>query len=394
MSELVRGVEMVLIDGGSRPIETVRSSVIGLVGTSPDADEQALPLNTPKLFVGNPRALKAAVLPNGVGDGGTLIDSVETISALTSAVIVVVRVEDTGGSVAQDLLGDAASRTGIWALLNAKAVTGVQPRLLAAPCPDGYTYDSGKLTAAPLATALGEVAERLRAIAVVDGPNTDATEANQAVNAIGNKRVFVIDPWIQNLNGEEVPPSALGVALFNKSDNAESRGYWWSPSNWPVLGAVVSGTSRPIDYTPGDAACEADVLAGYHVNTIINEDGWRLWGCRVAQTTDSKWRQVTRVRIADLIADSIRAAHQWALDRPITPRFVEEVVEGVNAYLRSLKSRNVIADGSAWADGELNPASELELGHLTISFDFCDNPLAEKITFQYELNTDYLEATV
>ena len=391
MSDLVRGVETLLINNGSRPITTVRSSVIGLVITAPDADANLLPLNTPRAFYGSPTALRAAIYPNGAADGGTGLDAIKMIYGITNPVMVVVRVEEPGGgSVASALIGDPTLRTGVYAMLNAKAVTGLQPRLLIAPAPDGYTYADGDLTAAPLATALASVAERLRAIAIVDGPNMDAATAHQAVSAIGSKRVFLIDPWVKDLAGNEMPPSPVVAALFNRRDNAE--GFAWSPSNTVIPN--ISGTSRPIDFALGDASCEADILAGFHVNTIIREDGFRLWGIRMAQTTDANWFQVTRVRIADIIADSIQAAHLWAVDRPITKRFVEDVLEGVNAYLRSLKARSIIVDGSAWADPELNAEADLNAGHLTISFDFCDHPLAEKITFNYELNTDYLASII
>jgi len=391
MSDLVRGVETILIDSGSRPITTVRSSVIGLVGTAPDADAAVLPLNTPVLFTGSPSALKKAIYPDGAADGGTLLDAVNMIHGITNPVMVVVRAEDPGGgAVASALIGDATDRTGVYALLNAKAVTGIQPRLLCAPAPDGYTYTDGAITAAPLATALCSVAERLRAAAMIDGPNTNAVEAGQAINSIGNKRGFLVDPWVQNLSGNEMPVSALVAALFSKRDNSD--GFNWTPSNTVIDN--ISGTSRPIDFTMGDAACEADILAGLHVNTIIREDGYRLWGVRTAQTTDSNWFQISRVRIADLIADSIQAAHLWAIDRPITKRYVEDVVDGVNTYLRSLKARSIIYDGDAWADPELNTAADLNEGHLTVSFDFVDHPLAEKITMQYNLNTDYLDDLV
>lgn len=47
MSEnYLHGVEVVEIDSGPRPIQTVRSSVIGIVGTAPRADEAAFPLNS------------------------------------------------------------------------------------------------------------------------------------------------------------------------------------------------------------------------------------------------------------------------------------------------------------------------------------------------------------
>lgn len=387
MSDLVRGVETILVDTGRRPIATVRSSVIGLIGYAPDADADLLPLNTPVLFTGSPRALRNAIYPTGATAGGTLLDAINMIHGVANPVMIVVRVATNSK---EDFIGNATDRTGIYALLNAKSLTGIQPRILCAPHKDPYTTVDTAITAAPIAAALCAVAERLRAVAILDGPNTTATDANTALGLIGSKRGYMVDPWVKDLLGDEQPPSALVAAMFNRRDNTD--GFNWSPSNTVIPN--ISGTARPIDFAFGDAGCEADVLAGFHVNTIIREDGFRLWGVRTAQTTDSNWFQITRVRIADLIADSIQAAHLWAVDRPITKRFVEEVVGGVNAYLRSLKARSIIVDGSAWADPELNAEADLNQGHLTICFDFCDHPLAEKITMQYNLNTEYLEEIV
>ena len=61
MSEqFLHGIEVVEVDDGVRPIRTVKSSVVGLIGTAPDADEAEFPLDAPVLLIGSPR--KAAKL--------------------------------------------------------------------------------------------------------------------------------------------------------------------------------------------------------------------------------------------------------------------------------------------------------------------------------------------
>ncbi|UTW43885.1 hypothetical protein KFE69_07290 [bacterium SCSIO 12844] len=45
MSGFFHGVEVIELDSGSRPIQTVRSSVIGLVGTADEADSDQFPIN-------------------------------------------------------------------------------------------------------------------------------------------------------------------------------------------------------------------------------------------------------------------------------------------------------------------------------------------------------------
>ncbi|WP_223672515.1 hypothetical protein [Proteus terrae] len=62
--QYLHGTEIVEIDNGARPIRTAQSGVIGLVGTAPDADATAFPLNTPALIAGSRR--EAAKLGAGV----------------------------------------------------------------------------------------------------------------------------------------------------------------------------------------------------------------------------------------------------------------------------------------------------------------------------------------
>ena len=49
--QFLHGIEIVRIDDGVRPIETVKSSVIGLVGTAPEANDERFPFDTPVLVM-------------------------------------------------------------------------------------------------------------------------------------------------------------------------------------------------------------------------------------------------------------------------------------------------------------------------------------------------------
>src|SRR5438067_5379842 len=89
----LHGVQVLDIDTGSRPVQTVQSSVIGIVGTAPDADPIAFPLNTPVLVAGS-RTVAAKLDTKGAGNG-TLPSAMDSIFDQIGAVVVVVRV-DTG----------------------------------------------------------------------------------------------------------------------------------------------------------------------------------------------------------------------------------------------------------------------------------------------------------
>lgn len=388
MSDLVHGVEVIDIDEGTRPISTVRTSVIGLVGTAPNANAADLPLNTPVLLAGSPRtALNLVRGGNAEADGGTLGEALTAIYAVTNPVIVIVRIEDPGaGVLATALAGNALERTGVYALLNAESNTGIKPRILIAPCPDGFNYGvGGAIDGAPCAAALAVVAERLKAVCVIDGPDMDSADANEAVQVIGSKRAFLVDPWVE-YNDTYQANSPFVAALISKTDNEE--GFWVSPSNHVIPG--ITGLSRPIDFALGDPACEADILNGFHVATIIRQGGYRLWGNRTCETEDPKWRYLSVVRTADMINESILASHLWAVDRGVTATYLESVVDGVKAYLRAKKAEGAILGGNCWADPELNTPESVQNGQVYFDFDFTPPYPAEKVTFRSHLVNDYI----
>ena len=125
----LHGTEVAEVTDGIRPIRTVKSSVIGVIGTAPDANATTFPLNTPVLLANNPR--KAADL----GDVGTLKDAVSAIYKQAGAMVVVVRVEegDTSNETLSNVIGDVTEMTGLHAFRSASSLLGVKPKILVAP---------------------------------------------------------------------------------------------------------------------------------------------------------------------------------------------------------------------------------------------------------------------
>ena len=381
----LHGVEVLEIDAGPRPIRTARSSVIGIVGTAPAATD-AFPLNTPVLIAGS-RAEAAAL-----GDTGTLPAALDGIFDQAGAVVVVVRVaadEDEAEALA-NVVGGVDALTGqlegVHALLGAESVVGVAPRILCAP---GFTHQRLNDEANPVVAELVGIAERLRAVIIADGPNTTDTAAIAAAGDFGTPRVYLVDPWVRVFRDGETmaePASARVAGLIAKSD--QERGFWWSPSNQLINGIV--GTARPVDFALGDANSRANLLNEQNVATIIRQDGFRLWGNRTL-SSDPKWAFLSVRRTADIINDSLQRAHLWAVDRNITRTYVQDVEEGVNAYLRTLVAQGAILGGRCWADPDLNSPANIAQGKVYFNFDFTPPYPAEHITFRSQLVNDYLQ---
>jgi hypothetical protein len=387
----LHGVEIIEVDTGSRPIRTVRSGVIGIVGTAPDADNTFFPLNTPVLIAGS--RLEAAKLDT-TGDGqGTLPGALDGIFDQIGAVVIVVRVEvgaDEAATLA-NIIGGVDAGTGAYegvhALAGAESVVGFAPRILIAP---GWTHQRPEDAANPVIAELEGIADRLRAVIVADGPNTtDAAAQTYAADFGTSGRVYVVDPWVMILGADGAvitqPSSARVAGVIARTDN--DLGFWHSPSNKGIFGII--GTARPVDFKLGDSASRANLLNENDVATIIRQDGFRLWGNRVP-TADPKFQFISVRRTADILHESLQRAHLWAVDRNICKTYLEDVSDGVNGYIATLVQLGALLGGRCSPDPDLNtPASIIE-GKVYFNLEFTPPYPAEHITFRSHLVDTYI----
>ncbi|WP_375637133.1 phage tail sheath subtilisin-like domain-containing protein [Bartonella sp. AP152HLJHH] len=395
----LHGVEVVEVDDGTRPLRAVQSAVIGIVGTAPDADEQAFPLNTPVLVAGS--LSQAAKLDKTGKRQGTLPNALDLIFKQVGAIVVVVRVNegDNENATLTNILGGVNANgayEGVHALIGAGSIVGQTPRILIAP---GFTHqrpssvnieENGTgATANPVAAELIGIAERLRAIVVLDAPNTTDEAALSAAKDFDSKRAIIVDPFVKvNRDGKivEQPASAAVAGVIAKTDF--THGFWHSPSNKVINGIV--GIARPIDFSIGDRSSRANLLNEQNITTIIRENGYRLWGNRTL-SSDTKFAFLSVVRTADMINDAILRGHLWAVDRNIKKTYMNDVSESVNAYLRDLKAQGAILGGRCTPDLELNTASAIESGRVYFNVEFTPTTPAEHITFRSRIVNDYLE---
>lgn len=384
--QFLHGIETVEVDDGTRPIETVKSSVIGLVGTAPDADAAKFPLNEPVLVYG-PR--QAATL----GAAGTLKSGLDGIYDQAGALVVVVRVEEGADEAAtlSKIVGDSATLTGVHALLGAQSECKVIPRILCAP---GFTHQRPDNGANPIVAELKGLAEKMRSVIVADGPGTTNADAVTYREDWGSDRIFVVDPWCKvwdtiTSTAMPMPVSARVAGMIAKRDNA--KGFWWSPSNQEINGIV--GMARPIDFSLSDTNCAANFLNENEVATIVHRDGYRLWGNRTT-ASDPMWAFLNVRRTCDMVYESIEAAMLWAMDRPLSAQLILDVQESVNAYLRHLKAVGALLGGRCWLDPELNSKEQLMAGKLFLDFDLEPPAPLEHLTFRAHRENGYYEELV
>lgn len=384
------GVTVTNVDIGARTISLPSSSIIGLCDTfTPGPGVNSTPLaaaNELKLITSEREAIAAW------GADSAITKACQAIFVRAKAVIVgcgVAKVAEAAAQTSAIIGGVLADgkRTGLQGLLNGKSMFNAQPRLLIAP------KHSATLATA---TAMDALANKLRAIAIIDGPGTTDEAAMEYAKNFGSKRVFLVDPGVQFWDTVasatvNAPASAWAAGMFAYTD--AEYGFWASPSNKEMVG--ITGTTRPVEFLDGDETCRANLLNNANITTIIRDDGYRLWGNRTL-SSDAKWSFVTRVRTMDIVMDAILAGHKWAVDRSITKTYIKDVTEGLQAFMRDLKNQGAVINFEVFADTELNTASQLSQGKVFWNIRFTDVPPAENPNFRVEVTdqwiTEVLEA--
>ncbi|MBV4492235.1 phage tail sheath subtilisin-like domain-containing protein [Pseudomonas oryzicola] len=380
MAGFFHGVTVTNVDTGARNVALPSSSIIGLVDTFTEGANVSAKVGD-LLLITNEREAVAAF-----GADAAITKACRAIYTRSKAVIVatgVAKGADAAAQISAIIGGVQASgkRTGLQALLDGKSRFNTQPRLIVAP--------KHSATQA-VATAMQSIAEKLRAVAIVDGPNTTDEAATAYAKSFGSKRIYMVDPGVQVWDTAtnatiDAPASAWAAGVFAWTDS--EYGFWSSPSNKEFVG--ITGTTRAIEYLDGDETCRANLLNNANIATIIRDDGFRLWGNRTL-SSDPKWAFVTRVRTMDMVMDAILYGHKWAVDRGITSTYIRDVTEGLQAFMRDLKAQGAIINFEVYADPVLNTASQLEQGKVYWNIRFTDVPPAENPNFRIEVTNQWL----
>lgn len=313
--------------------------------------------------------------------GGTALAALGLEVGLVEGTAESINLTDTRANVVGGVAGRTGQYEGLHALLGAESALGVRPRIIIAP---GWS-DSSSVRA-----EMVTIAERLRAVGVVDGPNTTDAAALAVAAGESSRRLYLVDPHVTVYDAgldenATIPASSTAAGIIARTDN--DRGFWWSPSNQPANGVLA--LARPVDFALGDANARANLLNEGNVTTIINQSGFRLWGNRTL-SSDAKWAFVSVVRTADVINDSILASHLWAVDRGITRTYLDDVAAGVRAFLADLKARGAILGGDCWPNPDLNTPESIEAGRVYFDFDFTPPYPAERVTFRSILTNGYI----
>ncbi|KHE02118.1 tail sheath protein [Pantoea stewartii] len=374
------GVRVIEVNEGTRTITTVSTAIIGMVCTGDDADAATFPLNRPVLLTDILTASGKA------GTTGTLAASLDAIADQAKPLVVVVRVKqgETEAETSANIIGgvtDDGMRTGMQALLAAQTVCGVKPRILGVPGHDTKA----------VATALLSVAQSLKAFAYIAAYGCKTVSEVIAYRANFSQREGMLI-WPDFISFDTVLKAdatayATARALGLRAKIDETTGWHKSLSNVGVNG--VTGISKDVSWDLQDPATDAGLLNQNDVTTLIRKDGFRFWGSRCL-SDDPLFQFETYTRTAQVLADTMAEAQMWAVDGPLNPSLARDIIEGINAKLRSLVNQGYLIGASCWLDESVNTKETLKAGQLFIDYDYTPVPPLENLMLRQRITDQYL----
>lgn len=379
----LHGVETIQVQSTTGTVSTVKTAVIGLIGTSPVGDINALKLclsSTDDNHFGTE-----------VGVTGTIRQALFDIrKQLPGAVVFVVNVKATDTVTEAEIIGTNTDgvKTGGLLFEQCKSLYGFNPKIFICP---KHTETTG-VTAAIRALAL-----KYRGFAYIDA-DSDMTYATALTSRgeggdwnFSDYRAKLLFPHIVDEYSNARGYSAMAAGLRAYMDI--NFGFWFSSSNNNVQG--VSKLDIPLSWELNDPDCEANELNAIGITTLINVygSGFREWGNRSsAYPTNEDTRTFEAMqRLDDITSESIELACLPYLDRPMTKAQIDLVTDTVNSYFNTLIGRGALIQGSKCTfDPTRNSTTEMAKGHYVWTKTFMGSIPGERFTFYSVIDTNLL----
>lgn len=404
-ASFLHGVETIEITKGARTISTVKTAVVGIVGTAPieDVEEQYRTVNTPTLILSETEAVRYF---GNHKAGFTIPQALEAFFDQGAGIAIVINVydpekhENVEAVKIGDINGgiDAATgkRTGLKAFEDCYSLFGYYPKTIIAPV---FCEDTA------VVTEINTICNKIRAMGIVDAPVgatvQDVIKGRGPQGTINfntsSERIILCYPHLKvydsTTDSIKLQPYSQRLAGVIAAKDVE-KGYHWSPSNTEIQGIV--GVERQLTSMINAPTSEVNTLNEAGVVTVFNSygSGLRTWGNRTAAYPSSTHPTnfINVRRTADILHESVEYAMLQFIDFPIDNGLIDSICETVNQFIRTLIGRGALIDGKCSFNSEKNPTTEIANGHLTFDIEFMPPTPAERITFESFINIELLKS--
>ncbi|MCD8024192.1 MAG: phage tail sheath subtilisin-like domain-containing protein [Candidatus Gastranaerophilales bacterium] len=404
-ASFLHGVETIEVTKGARSVTTVKTAVIGLVGTAPveDIDEDYRTVNEPVVISSDTDAVKYF---GNSKSGYTIPQALDAIFDQGAGIVIVINVydpdihSDVSEVTKADIIGgvdsDTGKRTGLNAFQDCYSLFGYYPKTIIAPV---FCEETA------VVTEINSICEKIRAIGLVDAPV--GTTVQEAITGRGSEgtinfntssdRIVLCYPHVKVYDSETdsniLEPYSQRLAGVIAAKDLD-KGYHWSPSNTEINGIV--GVEKQLTSMINDPASEVNQLNEAGIVTIFNSygSGLRTWGNRSAAYPASvdPTNFINVRRTADILHESVEYSMLQFMDYPIDNGLIDSICETVNQFIRSLIGRGALIDGKCSFNSEKNSSTDIAAGHLTFDIEFMPPTPAERITFESFIDISLLES--
>ena len=404
-ASFLHGVETIEISKGARTIQTVKTAVIGLLGTAPidEVDANYKTVNTPTLILNDTEAVKYFGKHK---NGFTIPQALESIFDQGAGIVIVINVYDPSKHESvqdvtiADIIGGVDSvtgkRTGLKAFEDTYSLFGYYPKTIIAPV---YCEETA------VVSSINTVCNKIRALGIVDAPVgasvQDVIQGRGPQGTINfntsSERIILCYPHLKvydsATNTNVLQPYSQRLAGVIAAKDID-KGYHWSPSNTEIQGIV--GIEKQLTSMINDPTSEVNQLNEAGVVTVFNSygTGFRTWGNRSAafpsSTLPTNFINVRRT--ADILHESVEYAMLQFIDYPIDNGLIDSICETVNQFIRTLIGRGALIDGKCSFNPDKNPATEIANGHLVFDIEYMPPTPAERITFEAFIDIELLKS--
>lgn len=352
-------------------IGPLSDDVIAVVGTAPDADTTAFPLNTPVRINSYEEAAKLDTTGNGLG---FLVHFCEKTLQQARVPIYVIRVDvgatdpDTIANVIGGVDAGTGQKTGISTILDCLE----KPTLIASP---GWSSNVG------VAQALGAIRLKIGCRFVVDLEGLKATDVITLADTFGNADTgfdgciaVAHDAIYTNKYGELTMPGsvvATGAIASHKP--------WVGPGH---TGVPISGVDVIFNYNVTDPSTTGNLLNknGICYFGVTSSGGWSLIGNRTLTGTF-----VSNVGLVDSLTRKLVKVIEKNLGGMLTLTAMEQEVTKVNNWLENLIAEDVTMPGTrCYLHPTKNTLDNYKSGRWFIVVEFAgysvnENPVIELV---------------
>ncbi len=404
-ASFLHGVETIEVTKGARTIQTVKTAVIGIIGTAPidEVDEQYKTINEPTLILNETEAVRYFGKSK---TGFTIPDALDAMFDQGAGIAIVINVfnpekhENVEDVKLSDIIGgvDALTgkRYGLKAFEDCYSLFGYYPKTIVAPV---YCESNA------LVPEINIICNKIRAIGLVDAPV--GASVQDVITGRGSQgtinfntssdRIVLCYPHLKVYDSEtdtiKLQPYSQRLAGVIAAKDIE-KGYHWSPSNTEIQGII--GVERQLTSMINDPTSEVNTLNEAGVVTVFNSygTGFRTWGNRSAafpsSTLPTNFINVRRT--ADILHESVEYSMLQFIDYPIDNGLIDSICETVNQFIRTLIGRGALIDGKCSFNQDKNPTTELANGHLLFDIEFMPPTPAERITFESFIDIELLKS--